>query len=206
MAALRTVRFVLWALVAVVLVTLGSAWFLMRAPERLPEVVTAAPDFTLTDETGQSFSSADLAGQVYVVQFFFTSCTTVCPRLTDWMTKIQDRIAPLGDGVRMVSISVDPRRDTPEKLAVYAKGYGAVPGFWKFLTGDPERVEAVVVDGFFQVMDEKRDETQGVYDIVHSERFVVVDQEGRVRGYYDADQEGVDRLVGDVRLLVERGP
>lgn len=198
-----TVRFVLWMLVAVAVLAGGISWFLMRSPASAPQIVTQAPSFRLVDETGQEFSSQELEGQVYVVQFFFTSCATVCPRLSDWMSQIQGKVAEYGDAVRLVSISVDPERDTPEKLAVYAKGYGAVPDRWKFLTGDAAVIEEVVVDGFFQVIERREDQQSGLYDIVHSERFVLVDTRGRVRGYYAADAPGVEALLGDLQLLVE---
>jgi protein SCO1/2 len=197
-----TLRFVLWMLVGVVLLGGLSAWFFMRAPDSGPQIVTQAPSFELIDENGQPFSSRELRGQVYVVQFFFTSCASVCPRLSDWMSRIQDRVADEGDAVRLVSITVDPERDTPEKLAVYAKAYGAIPGRWKFLTGDPDLIEHVVVDGFFQVIERRSDEESGLVDIVHGERFVLVDGRGRVRGYYPADEEGVDALLRDLHRLV----
>lgn len=197
-----TIRFVLWMLVLVVLAAGAVSWFLMRAPASGPEVVTQAPAFALVDETGRPFTSAELADQVYVVQFFFTSCATVCPRLSDWMSRIQDRVASHGDAVRLVSITVDPERDTPEKLGIYAKGYGAIPGRWKFLTGEPEQIERVVVDGFFQVIERREGDDGDLVDIVHSERFVLVDGQGRVRGYYSADPEGVDDLVHDLELLI----
>lgn len=199
----QTIRFVLWVVGAIVVSTVGISWFLMRSPDTGPEVVTLAPSFELTDETGHSFSSEELAGQVYVVQFFFSNCATVCPRLSDWMSRIQDRVASHGDAVRLVSITVDPQRDTPEKLAAYAKAYGAIPGRWKFLTGDPQQIERVVVDGFYQVIERRENDQSGLYDIVHSERFVLVDEQGRVRGYYPADANGVEELLGDLEQLVE---
>ncbi len=201
-STVATIRFVLWMLLAVVVLAVGTSWFLMRAPGSPPAVVTQAPSFELIDVAGEPFSSRDLEGQAYVVQFFFSSCATVCPRLSDWMSRIQDRVATHGDAVRLVSITVDPERDTPEKLASYAKGYGAIPGRWIFLTGELEQIERVVVDGFFQVIERRESSDGELYDIVHSERFVLVDGQGRVRGYYPADAEGVEALIHDLELLV----
>jgi len=200
---MRTLRFVLVLLLIVASLSAGAAWFFLHSTQSGPEVVTSAPTFDLVDETVAEFADQDLKGQAYVVQFFFTSCTTVCPRITDWMTRIQDRTKSLGDEIRLVSISVDPRHDTPEKLMSYAKGYGAIPGHWKFLTGDLAAVQKVVVDGFFQVMEPQSDQKTGLYNIAHSERFILVDQVGRVRGYYDANQEGVDKLVRDLNAVVK---
>ena len=202
-STLKTLRFVLIVLLITASLSALAAWFFLHSSQSGPEVVTAAPSFELVDETGAKFSDQDLRGQAYVVQFFFTSCTTVCPRITDWMTKIQDRTKTLGDRIRLVSISVDPRHDTPEKLRIYAKGYGAIPGHWKFLTGDLESVEHVVVDGFFQVMDREPNQKTGLYTIAHSERLILVDQKNRVRGYYETNEEGVDKLVRDLNAVVK---
>jgi protein SCO1/2 len=200
---MRTLRFVLVLLLIVAGLSVVAGWFFLHSSQSGPEVVTSAPSFELTDETGAKFGDQDLKGQAYVVQFFFTSCTTVCPRITDWMTRIQDRTKSLGDQIRLVSITVDPRHDTPEKLMSYAKGYGAIPGHWKFLTGDLDAVQKVVVDGFFQVMEPQSDQKTGLYNIAHSERFILVDQVGRVRGYYEANEKGVDKLVHDLNAVVQ---
>ena len=202
-STLKTLRFVLIVLVITLGLSALAAWFFLHSSQSGPEVVTAAPSFELVDETGAKFGDQDLRGQAYVVQFFFTSCTTVCPRITDWMTQIQDRTKSLGDRIRLVSISVDPRHDTPEKLRVYAKGYGAIPGHWKFLTGDLSAVEHVVVDGFFQVMERDPDQKTGLYSIAHSERLILVDQKNRVRGYYETNEEGINKLIRDLNAVVK---
>ncbi len=200
---MRTLRFVLVLLLIVASLSALAAWFFLHSTQSGPEVVTSAPSFELVDETGAKFGSQDLKGQAYVVQFFFTSCTTVCPRITDWMTRIQERTKSLGDQMRLVSISVDPKHDTPERLRTYAKGYGAIPGHWKFLTGDLDAVQKVVVDGFFQVMEPQSNKNTGLYNIAHSERFILVDQVGRVRGYYESNEKGVEKLIHDLNVVVK---
>lgn len=200
---MRTLRFVLVLLLIVASLSALAGWFFLHSTQSGPEVVTSAPSFELVDETGAKFGSQDLKGQAYVVQFFFTSCTTVCPRITDWMTRIQNRTKSLGDQIRLVSISVDPKHDTPEKLRAYAKGYGAIPGHWKFLTGELDAVQKVVVDGFFQVMEPQSSKKTGLYNIAHSERFILVDQVGRVRGYYESNEKGVDKLIHDLNVVVK---
>lgn len=164
--------------------------------DRLP-ILGAAPTFSLIDQGGRPFSSDALSGRVWVVDFIFTYCAGPCPVMTANMARLQEKIAD-APAARLVSISVDPQRDTPEVLAAYAQRFGADPARWYFLTGDLEAIKTVAVDGF---------KLGGRDDpILHSEKFVLVDQRGRIRGYYDvADSGSLDELASHVRAL-EREP
>src|SRR5579872_173153 len=106
---------------------------------RLP-ALGAVPEFKLTDQTGSEFTStASLAGRVWVADFFFTNCPGPCPRMSSQMHQVQTALA--GKDVKLVSMTVDPDRDTPEKLAKYAAFYSATPGVWYFLTGPRETLD-----------------------------------------------------------------
>jgi len=167
------------------------------------------PAFSLIAEDGKAFGKADLLGRVWIADFVFTSCSDACPRLQAKMKSLQDRLIPLeqGGNISLLSISVDPERDTPAKLKEYAGIFGARPGLWRSLTGDQKEVERTVVRGFHTAMAkvpaEGADPHLAAFEIMHGERLVLVDRLGRIRGYYDADDR--DRLLRDARSLTPGG-
>jgi protein SCO1 len=181
---------------------------LVRKVPEPPQVIFPLPEFTLTDHLGNAFGTEQLRGKVWVANFIFTSCPTRCPQLTEAMAKLQKRMRHMGDAVFLVSFSVDPERDTPEKLREYAQKYHANPRRWRFVTGDLKKVEEAVVKGFKMPMDpnEPAPETPTLFDITHGTRFVLVDQAGRVRGFYETDEAGLDDLVADLAVIANLGP
>jgi protein SCO1/2 len=163
-----------------------------------PTIDFELPAFELTDHNKQPVSRDSLLGKVWVASFIFTSCPSICPRLTAKMATLQ---APLleNDDVRFISFSVDPETDTPEKLAAFATKHGATSPRWLFLTGDPKVVDATVLTGFKMVL--QRPAT-GSIDISHAERFCAVDKKGHVRGLYDTSEEGLAALKAKVTELL----
>lgn len=160
------------------------------------------PAFTLTDERNQPFGLADMKGKVWVADFVFTTCPTVCPKLTKKMATVQERTRPLGDAVNLLTITVDPENDTPDKLAAYAREYGADPQRWRFLTGPLAQIEGAVMKGFkIAIGKTETSPGSGLMTIFHGEKFVVVDRDGNIRGYYDADDEGITDLLRNVEGL-----
>ena len=159
----------------------------------LPSFKTV-PEFTLTSQTGEAFHSREeLAGKVWIAEFFFTSCTGPCPRMNARMRRLQSDLADVED-LRLVSFTVDPERDTPEALADYARKFQAESGRWWFLTGPMEELDRLCRETFLL------GEVKGNLD--HSTRFVLVDREGVIRGYYlSGDSEAMERLERDVRRL-----
>jgi len=159
-------------------------------------------DFTLTDRSGRSVSLSDLAGSPWVADFIFTRCTGLCPILSDHMRKLQEVLHARAD-VRLVSISVDPQHDTPKVLAAYAERNGADPGRWYFLTGDWVATRRLVSEGFRLAVSRGDPEEVAEGELVtHSDRMVLVDGRGRVRGYYHGtEDEAIDLLVADLELL-----
>ncbi|RMH03663.1 MAG: SCO family protein [Planctomycetota bacterium] len=158
-------------------------------------------DFTLTDQAGRAFGRRDMAGKVWVVDFFFTRCPSICPHLTAAMKGLAERLGDPADLGRL-SITVDMEHDTPEVLAAYAERMGATHPNWRFLTGPRSEINRLALESFKLAFGEEMD-AEG--NILHSSRFVLVDRRGRVRGYYDGLDEAVrprlDRAVR--RLLAE---
>lgn len=154
------------------------------------------PDFELVDQSGQKRSKADYAGKVWIADFIFTTCPTICPRLTEKMSALSKRTADAPD-LRYVSFTVDPETDTPEALKAFAAKYGADTARWSLLTGEPKHVEDVVLKGFKQVL--SRDSGGMIF---HSERFVLVDKRGKVRGFYETEPHHLEALEKRARELL----
>ncbi len=166
------------------------------APEPLSLIYGRAPAFSLTERSGRTVDSAELIGRVWVADFVFTHCAGPCPAMTARMADLQSRLVDLPD-VRLVSFSVDPQRDTPAVLSKYANYYGADAVRWLFLTGDLPQIQRIAVEGF---------KVGSIDDpVLHSTRFILVDTEGGIRGYYDsAEPDALDRLNGDIRVLLRK--
>ncbi|MCY4644000.1 MAG: SCO family protein [Bacteriovoracales bacterium] len=163
------------------------------------------PEYELVNQRGKPFGSLDLKGRFYIVNFFFTSCPTVCPKLMEKMKTIQHRVRGLGDYVALVSFTVDPEVDRPKKLFQEARKYRANPHIWYFLTGEKDEVRELIVGGFKTAMgDSTRVDGGSLYDIAHSQKLVLVDHEGKIRGFYASDKAGINSLMIDLGLLVNR--
>jgi protein SCO1 len=189
------------AISLVFLLPLGRA--LARSVPQPPALKLPLPAFQLVDQHGQPYGSEQLRGRIWVADFVFTSCPTVCPKLTKRMAQIQHRARNLGDAFHLVTFTVDPENDTPARLADYAAAYHATPSRWTFLTGPLRDVEPTVVKGFKMAMG--KDEIpagSGLFAIFHGEKLVLVDPEGFIRGYYDADDEGTDDMLAAADVLV----
>ncbi len=196
-----------WALLlagALVLAFLGYLNFVRLSPP--PPVIKEVPAFALTHHDGSTVSREDFAGEPWVADFIFTRCAAICPRMTAQMRRV---VEALGEGspVKVASFSVDPEHDTPEVLADYADKHGAGEG-WYFLTGEVETLHTLCREGFLLGIDASppAEVVIGNDPIIHSNRFVLVDRENRIRGYYDPfDPDEVERLLREVkRVLKER--
>jgi len=171
-----------------------------------PPVLTLLPSYDLIDSRGEPFGSKQLAGQVYVANLFFTRCTNVCPMLMTSISTLRDRYSERGiAGIRLVSISVDGAHDTPDQLATYAKRFEIEPETWSLLTGPPEQVRPLVLEGFRLPLGDRQEDEQGMMQIAHAGRLVLVDRWGQVRGYYASDASGLDEIfVRSLHLLNEQ--
>jgi protein SCO1/2 len=176
---------------------------LVCRPERkvLPELGTVTP-FSLVDERGEPFTDAALRGRVTIVSFIFTRCDTICPVTAMKMSRIQEKTFDVGSKVKLVSFSVDPVYDTPERLTAFGQKYQADPERWRFVTGSYENVYAVVEKTFMTSMMRLPDKPSGVPDIAHGGYFLLVDPELHIRGMYDSDRiHQLDELMKDARFL-----
>jgi protein SCO1/2 len=172
-------------------------------PSRLA-VIRQAPDFTLTTQDEKSLRLSDLRGKVLLVSFVFTTCNGSCPATTHRMGGVQQALAARGlakDGrVRLLSITLDPVRDTPEVLRNYMRLYDADPANWTFLTGPRERVEKVIAAWGMWA----RPAANGQLD--HPSRVFLVDPKGKVREIYNLDFLKPAWVLEDVEtLLAEKG-
>ena len=165
------------------------------------------PEFSFAERGGGTISlERDLKGKVWVADFIFTHCPRNCPLMSQQMLNLQRALStfPLEDRrrVRLVSFTVDPKRDTVEQLAVYAEHVRAAPDFWYFLTGEKSEILDLMEHGF-RLMNPK---LPGEID--HSSKFVLVDATGAIRGYYEGAPKAEDRrpaqaaLLGDIRRLL----
>ena len=190
-----------WILVLLVLFVVPLGRTLATEPPTPPALKLPLPAFELTNQRSEPFRLETLRGKLWVADFVFLSCPTVCPKLTKRMQEIQHRTRNLGDAFHLVTFTVDPENDTPERLAAYAYAHKASPGRWTFVTGPLGAIEETVVKGFKMAMG-KEETSPGLFSIFHGERLVLVDQEGSIRGYYLADDEGIAQLMRDIKILV----
>ncbi len=173
-----------------------------------PRVFGRAPSFTLIDQDGRAFASDVLAGRVWIANFFFTRCVATCPVQTGRLSQLQARWADRRprDELHFLSLSIDPRNDTPTALKKYAETYGADLAHWSFLTGDDGETSALSSHAF--KLPVEPDPTNTRMPIAHSARFVLVDRRGLVRGYFDSQTDaGVEELVAATEtVLAEPAP
>ncbi len=191
------------------LITLISGASLIRAvrvnlPEPMP-MLGQIPEFSLIDQHERPFGSKELRGKVWIANFIFTRCPTVCPAFTEKMSEIQHRTRGLGNLFHLVSFSVDPDYDTPERLKVFATKFRASPATWRFVTGPLDQVKATVSDGLKVAMG--NDGPEGTFEgIFHGSHMVVVDRQGQIRKFIDAnDEDAVERAVKAAGLIANRG-
>ena len=165
------------------------------------------PNWKLTDENGQEFVGESLKGKIYVADFFFTRCGSICPKMSTEFTRVQDTFSK-EDEVQLASFSVDPTHDTPEVMKEYAKKYDAKAGKWHFLTGTKTQIYPLAVKGYFIPVADASEYDKAVKTpdetFIHSEKLILIDKEGHIRGFYDGtDKKDVDRLILEIRVLLK---
>ena len=170
-----------------------------RSAKDVP-VLNQLPEFSLVDQNEQTFDRASMEGRLSVSAFVFTHCRSSCPRITAHMKGLQSRLSDV-PSVQFVSVSVDPRNDTPEVIIAYMTKNELDESNWRFVTGEEEAIRRVVVDGFRVGLGDADSEAAGAEEIMHSNSFVLVDQEAQVRGYYRANNDGIGDLERDLRAL-----
>jgi protein SCO1/2 len=163
-------------------------------PDSPLPILYSAPSFTLTDQDGNPATDTQFLGHPWIADFIFTTCATLCPTMSAHMGELQGELPA---DVKLVSFSVDPVHDTPAALKEYAARYHAQPNRWIFITGDEktqERVIRAMKLGFTPAADGN--------PIQHDEHFVLIDGQGKIRGFYDSFvPERMDALVHDAETL-----
>lgn len=169
---------------------------------RTVSVYGKVPTFQFTNQNGQPFGSAQLAGKIWIADFIYTTCPGPCPMISTRMGELQKPLEKTD--VQLVSFSVDPDKDTPEVLRKYAANLHADPARWTFLTGAKSSIYKLSHDGFKLAVSDGG-EAEG--RPVHSTRVVLVDRHGEIRGYYDAiGPEAITKLVADTSHLLREQP
>lgn len=155
-------------------------------------------DFKLINQNGDTISQADYAGKIYIADFFFTTCPTICPIMTANMADIQ-QIIKGDDEVMLLSHSVTPEIDSVPQLKKYALEKGVIDAKWNLVTGDKKQIYELARKSYLAVL---TDGDGGPYDMIHTENFILVDKERRIRGFYDGtSSEEVAQLLEDLKVL-----
>lgn len=209
-----SITLVLLSLAGLLALRLGSA----AGRAGLP-VFGPIPQFELVDQEGRPFTNADLEDEILLVGFIYTSCPDICPATTAQMRSLQQTLARegLADQVELLSITVDPEFDTPERLRAYAQVYEADTANWRFLTGRPNHVRAVVEKGFLVGMEQVPAEgsihaahgqheghggtAEPDYRVEHGGRVALVDRKGQIRAYHDGTQLDQALILEQIRSL-----
>ncbi len=155
-------------------------------------------DFTLINQNGDTITQEDYKGKIYVTDFFFTRCQTICPVMTNNMGKLQE-VFKNDDDVKFLSLSVTPVIDSISVLREYANRKGVIDGKWNITTGDKKHIYELARKSYFAVLDEG---DGGVQDFIHTENFILIDKKKQIRGFYDGtDSEDIERLINDIKML-----
>ena len=155
-------------------------------------------DFSLTNQNGKNITQKDYKGKIYIADFFFTTCPTICPIMTKNMAEIQEVIKD-DDDVRLLSHSVTPVIDSVAQLKKYALEKGVIDAKWNLVTGDKKQIYELARKSYLAVL---TDGDGGPFDMIHTENFILIDKERRIRGFYDGTKtEEINRLLQDLEIL-----
>lgn len=157
-------------------------------------------DFSFTNQNGEIITQKDYEGKVYVADFFFTTCKSICPKMTTNLVEVQKAFVD-NPKVKLISFSVMPDIDSVSVLKEYAQQNGVVDSKWNLVTGDKKAIYTMARKSYLAVKQGRPDEQ---YDMVHTENFVLVDSKKRVRGFYDGtNKEEIQRLIEDIKWLCD---
>lgn len=189
-----------WLVFALLMLVPPAVLLVDREQVEAPPDYGPIPGFQLVSHEGAPFGAADLTGKVVVLDFIFTRCPDVCPTMTTQMVALQRALPDRpfgGPQLHLVSVSVDPTHDTPPVLAAYAEKYGADLSHWTFLTGTQIDVDTLS-EGLAQALVRRPDAESDAPDITHSQRMLLLDPAGHVRGFFPTDEAGLTELVAAI--------
>lgn len=188
----------LWVGIGLLIVILAVSYALslvssQRSRLDAPPVYGRVAEFTLTNQSGQAVTLADLRGRVWVADIIFTRCAGPCPRMTRQMKLLQDALPP-DSRARLVTLTTDADFDTPEVMKAYAGRFEANTDRWMFLTGTKQAIAGLAIDSLkLTAIEKKAEERTDPADLfIHSTILVVVDQQARLRGIFETEGEGID--------------
>ena len=155
-------------------------------------------DFHLINQNGDSISKSDFEGKIYIADFFFTRCQTICPIMAINMSELQEYYKE-DDDLKFLSHSVTPDIDSVSVLRAYADKNNAIDGKWEITTGQKTHIYELARKSYFAVLDEG---DGGEQDFIHTEQFVLVDKQKQIRGFYDGtDAREIERIIKDIEVL-----
>jgi len=155
-------------------------------------------DFSFTNQNGKIITQKDYEGKIYVADFFFTTCGSICPKMTTNLAEVQKAFVN-NPKVMLLSHTVFPETDSVSVLKEYAKKNGVIDSKWNLVTGDKKQIYTLARKSYLAV---KLGKPEELYDMVHTENFVLVDSKRRVRGFYDGTKkEDIERLIDDINFL-----
>lgn len=155
-------------------------------------------DFKLYNQNGDTITQDFYDDKIYVADFFFTTCQTICPIMTDHMLRIQEELKN-DDDVLLLSHTVIPNADSVPQLKKYALEKGVIDKKWNLVTGEKKEIYDLARKSYLA---SKSNGDGGPFDLIHTENFVLVDKESRIRGFYDGtDPEAIEELLADIRIL-----
>lgn len=155
-------------------------------------------NFQLINQNGDIITEKDYENSIYIADFFFTTCPSICPIMTKNMAEIQESILE-DDDIRLLSHSVTPQIDSVAQLKKYAIEKGVLDAKWNLVTGDKKQIYELARKSYLAV---KNDGDGGPFDMIHTENFILVDKERRIRGFYDGtNQEEIEKLLDDLAIL-----
>jgi len=157
-------------------------------------------DFNLINQNGVNITSKDYENKIYVVDFFFTRCPSICPIMTDNMLQIQKEFIK-NDDILLLSISVTPKLDNVEVLKNYAIEKGVIDAKWNITTGSKKHIYELARKSYFAVLEQG---DGGMQDFIHTPNFILVDKKKQIRGIYDGtDEKEISRIINDINVLVD---
>jgi protein SCO1/2 len=203
---------ILLILAGIVVLSIGIYFSFIRKPAKtLPyfgektigakgdSLIHSVMDFSLINQEGKTITQKDLQGKIYVADYFFANCKSICPKMSTQLERVQQRFKNQSDFM-ILSHSVDPLRDSVAALAKYAQLHGADSKKWYFLTGDKKQLYDLARHSYLVVATQG---DGGADDFVHTEQFALIDKEKHIRGFYDGtDSLAVNRLMVDIDQLI----
>ncbi len=158
-------------------------------------------DFSFVNQNGQTITSADVEGKIKIVDFFFVDCKTICPKMSTQMKRIQEKVKTV-DQIVLLSHTVNPESDSVPVMKRYAEEYGAIDGKWHLLTGDKKEIYRIAREGYLV---NALQGDGGPDDFIHTELFVLVDHNNRIRGFYDGTSStSIDTLIDEIKVLMKQ--